>query len=341
LIYAFVPPASTQGPSTIATIDPRARSVAFSAPVSFVPWQMAVSPDGTFLYVASILPRKLIRLRLPDLTPDLEVDLGKPTWIPSFLPDYDVTMFPGSVSVDPSDSRRFAVSMLSSTYPSIQGLRVYQDTTPIAEIHWDVNARFGDIVTFETPDSLTTARSSTDPDAVTRLRIQGVDIVELDSLRVGSLQEGGGSASLSKSANAYLTGGGSKVELPAYTYRGQLPPLTLLNQGDPAPLLKGCVFANDDGNVAACLSHWDSDVRLPTFRVFVLYELTNAMPFMAVGLDQNMSPASEIVRYGPGEFAVSVGMDALERSVQLEPFSYLVQNKRIYFLSGIDTVFRP
>jgi len=315
--------------------------VAFSAPVSFVPWQMTVSPDGTYLYVASILPRKLVRLKLPDMALDLEVDLGKPTWIPSFLPDYDVTMFPGSVAVDPTNSKRFAVSMLSSTYPINQGLRIYQDATPVAEVRWNVDARFGDIVTFEASDLLTTARSSTEPDAVTRLRVQGNSIVELESLRVGSLQEGGASASLSKSASAYLTGGGSKVELPAYTYRGQLPPLTFFRQGDPAPLLKGCVFANDEGTVAACLSHWDYDARLPTFRAFALYELTNATPFLVVGLDQSMSPASEIVRYGPGEFAVSVGMDTLERGVQLEPFSYLVQNKRIYFLSGIDTVFRP
>lgn len=101
------------------------------------------------------------------------------------------------------------------------------------------------------------------------------------------------------------------------------------------------MFANDEGTVAACLSHWDYDARLPTFRAFVLYELSGANPFSLVGLDQSVGPASEIVRFGAGQFAVSVGVDATENGVQLEPFSYLGQNKRIYFLSGIDTTYRP
>ncbi|MGH2551897.1 MAG: hypothetical protein ACRDHN_21125 [Thermomicrobiales bacterium] len=300
-----------------------------------------MSADGRYLYLSSILPRKVARLSLPSMKLDLEIDLGKPTWIAPQLPEIDVTMFAGSVAVDALNSRRFAVSMLSSMYPVLQGLRVYEDATVVAEIRWKVDSMFGDVVAFDGVGKLVTARSATTPDTVARLRIEGANIVEVDSLRVGSAQNGGGSASISLSSQAFLTAGGSKVELPGFTYRGQLPPLTFLNQGDPFPLIKGCVFANNEGTVAACFSQWDADARLPTFRTFVLYELSGANPFLVVGLDQTVGPVSEIVRFGPGQFAVSVGVDATESGVQLEPFSYLSQNKRIYFLSGIDTTYRP
>jgi len=341
LIYAYVPPADATHPSTIATIEPTTRTVSFSKPMNFVPWHMAVSADGRFLYVASILPRKIVRLALPNLTVDLEVDLGKPTWIAENHPDIDVTMFAGSIAADEQDSERFAVSLVTSTYPVLHGLRIYRGTQPTAELRWSVGSRFGDVVAFDTPDRLVTAKSARIPDTVARLAVRGSDIVELDSLSVGAQQQGGGSARIARAGQAYLTGGGSKIELPDFTFRGQLPPLTLYQQGDPFPLIKGCVFADSAGTVAACLSQWDYDALLPTFRALAFYELNGANPFLVAGLDRSVGPASEILMIEAGAFAVSVDVDAFQNGVQIEPGSYLGQNKRIYFFSGLDTVYRP
>jgi hypothetical protein len=115
-----------------------------------------------------------------------------------------------------------------------------------------------------------------------------------------------------------------------------LPPLTTLPLDGP-PLLQGCVFADDTGLIAACLS--ETFEGFPTPRAFVLYELTNANYFSVVPLDLPLSHGtSRIFRTGVGQFAVSVGPSTTNQ-IFLSPTQYLSQNTRIYFLDGIVTTY--
>ena len=76
LIYASVPSAAGANGNTITVIDPYAGTVGASTPVGSEPDRVAVSDDGQFLYSGLDGSNSVERLRLPSLTPDLNIPLG-------------------------------------------------------------------------------------------------------------------------------------------------------------------------------------------------------------------------------------------------------------------------
>jgi hypothetical protein len=162
------------------------------------------------------------------------------------------------------------------------------------------------------------------------------------ALRIVDTQLGvsGGGAGVEARSDAILTGAGNVFNLPSLSLRGGLPPLTPYQLIDPSPLIYGCIFADETSHFAACLSQTDPADGYPTFRAFVLYELTNSTHYLVIPLDLGMSSkASRIIRIGPGNFIVSVG-PSLDNLYMINQFQYLLQNTRIYFLKGINTNFQ-
>jgi hypothetical protein len=205
--------------------------------------------------------------------------------------------------------------------------------------HTDVNApNLGDGLTIDPAGRLVTVCTGGTPDIVTRLSQDN------DTLTILDTQDGisGQSTSIQATDIAILSGTGGKWDMPQFTLRGYLPPLTLDPFDDTAPPLYGCVFADDVGAVAACISQVNGGpLNLPTFRTFVLYELTDANSFGYVPLDLAANNhVSKIIRLGTGQFAVSVG-PSTDSVFFLSAFQYLQQNTRIYFLSGISTTYPP
>jgi hypothetical protein len=201
---------------------------------------------------------------------------------------------------------------------------------------YDNSFSIGQTLVFDaTGTQLTTLCTDQTPDVVSRLTYVNGVLSYVDSQRGAS----GSAETLSVNASEILTGGGTKFIMPGFTLLGTLQPLTYDPQGDPVRVLHACVFADDAGNVAACLSHTDTaGFAYPTSRAFVLYELTNATPFLVIPLDLPISRAtSRIFKTGPGHFAVSVGYTDQNPSwLDAAHFHYLPHNTRIYFLDGLN-----
>lgn len=331
LLYAYVPPADPAHPGSFAIIDVDQRSVSFSAPVDFVPFNMTVSPNGEYLYVATAHTNEVVRLTLPGFGVDMRVTLGADPSAP--LSTMGNEPFDGGhVAVSPTDPETFAVSLINNQYWTCAiGVRVYKNTTTITQLYNTVDTSVGDMLAFnENGDAITTLCSGTQPDIVSRLTFNGTTLNIIDSQRGAA--HSNSSFSLDIQSTALITGSGTVIDLPALGLRGSLVPLTLYQQGDPASLLHGCVFADATGNYAACLAQTDLSDGFPTTRAFVIYELTNAQPVLAVPLDLPMSRGtSRIFRTGDEEFAVSVGANT-NNPVWLSSSHYMHQNTRIYFL---------
>lgn len=338
LLYAYVAPSESTHPKSFAIINVDTQTVQYTGPFDFVPWTLRVSPDGNYLYVATANTGEVVRLALPAFTVDIRVNLGPDLTVPPGFPNYNQKFDPGDIAVSPQDSRQFAVSLVHVDYYTCAiGLRTYSDATKLAELNnLDVNAQdLGDALTIDQVGRLVTICTGQSPDTVTRLSMDSNALTILDTRRGVT----GISSSVQVSDIAILTGVGAKFDMPQFSLRGNLPPLTLFQQGDPAPLLYGCIFADDIGAVAACISQTDITNGFPTFRAFVLYELTNANSFGYVPLDLAANThATKIIRLGNGQFAVSVGPN-YDAPFFLSTSRYLPQNTRIYFLSGISTTY--
>ncbi len=216
-------------------------------------------------------------------------------------------------------------------------MRIYHNTSMVAQIYDSVDTFMGNVISYDVnPGLWVTACSGGYPDIVTRLAFDG------SALRIVDTQRGisGGGAMVQVRNDAILTGAGSVFDLPSLDLRGGLPLLTPYLLIDPSTLIDGCVFADETSRSAACLSQTDPVDGYPTFRAFVLYELTNANPYLIIPLDLGMSSkVSQIIRIGEGSFAVSVG-PSLDNLYMISQSQYLKQNTRIHFLNGINTNFQ-
>lgn len=330
LLYAYVPPGDTDHPQSIAMIDVDQKTVKYSAPVDFVTRTMSVSPDGRYLYVATIDTGEVIRLSLPDLTVDVRFGLGTDPAFPS-----DQLVAEG-IAVLPSDSTIFAVSLVNMSFsPSCAaGVRVYQGSDVLAEVYNNVNTCLGATVSSDLVDGQFVTVSKTYPDIVTRLAYSGNSLSIIDSQRGAK----GPAHSLDVRSNMILTGTGSIFGLPNFTLKNAVVAMTYYEFGieisfDPAPSLGSCVFADDNGAHVTCLSATlqSATSEFPTDRAIIFYQVSDGMPVAAIPMDVPMNVMSRIFKTGTDSFVVSIGDNDQNRYVYNQYF-YLHQNSRIYFI---------
>ena len=76
LLYASVSSTSTTSPNSIVAIDPLQGTVVTTQAMPAQPGQLAVTDDGSYLYVSLPATGQISRLILPSLTPDISWSLG-------------------------------------------------------------------------------------------------------------------------------------------------------------------------------------------------------------------------------------------------------------------------
>jgi hypothetical protein len=76
LLYASVSSASTMSPNSIVAIDPLQGRVVTTQAMPAQPRKLAISDDGSYLYVYLASTGQISRLNLPSLTPDITWSLG-------------------------------------------------------------------------------------------------------------------------------------------------------------------------------------------------------------------------------------------------------------------------
>ncbi len=122
-IYVAVPSLSAVNPNTVTVLDPYTGELGASAFVGSEPSRLALSDDGQRLYVALKGASSVERLTLPDLVPDLSIELGRD-------PTYGA-YYAGDVQVAPGAPSTIAVSLVTTGSSSYSGgLVVYDDGTP-------------------------------------------------------------------------------------------------------------------------------------------------------------------------------------------------------------------
>lgn len=323
-IYAYVPTGDAAHGGSFAIIDVATRQVQY-VPVDFVPYRLAMAPDGRFLYASTATTSEVVRISLPAFTVDGRLGLGplppldgRPEWANNYRA--------GSIAVSPVNSEIFAVSLVDASYGMCaSGIRVYHNGTLKAEL---MDGSLGDLMKFDGDgQALTTTCTGTYPDIVTRVSYSGSALAVTGSER----GEWGVPNSLDVVPGAVITG--SVFNLPGLGLRGGLPPLSWYLNDDFARLLQSCVFASPQGTTAACISQTED---YPDMRAFVLYELTGANVLLKVPLGLPVDRASTILRLGNGRFAVGAGHNE-DNPMWLNPFTYIMQNTRIYFLDGVRT----
>jgi hypothetical protein len=120
LIYASVPSSAGANGNSITVIDPFAATIGNSTFVGSEPSRLSVSDNGQFLYVGLNGSKSVERLRIPSVTPDLNVPLGSDPFYGPFIA-LDLQALPGA-------PHSFAVTRGTPGYsPFESGVAVFDD----------------------------------------------------------------------------------------------------------------------------------------------------------------------------------------------------------------------
>lgn len=120
LIHSITSTASTSYPQSLVSIDPTSGQVVASVPLNSVPWALAVSADGRYVYVVfSSRGAAIQRFETAGLVPDLSIPLDSTEWVQG-------------ISVSPVSSTTIAVTgtVTVGQNPSQSELQVFDGTTP-------------------------------------------------------------------------------------------------------------------------------------------------------------------------------------------------------------------
>ncbi len=130
VVYAAVDDTDPTHPNRVVRLDPATGAVLNSVPVGTDPWALALSDDGSFLYVGFRGDGKVVRVALATFTVDLEIHLGMANPGDPFLAR-DIAVLPGAPA-------SFAVGRSAGVF-SAGGVAVYDgatlrpDTTPASD----------------------------------------------------------------------------------------------------------------------------------------------------------------------------------------------------------------
>jgi hypothetical protein len=122
-LYVAVPASAPQNASSVAIVDPANATVTSYATVGFEPGKLAISDDGSYLYVGERNGPHIARLALPGMTLDATIVLandphGQVTW-------------PIDIKVQPGSQKTIAVARDFKDDTAVQGdgIVIYDDTT--------------------------------------------------------------------------------------------------------------------------------------------------------------------------------------------------------------------
>jgi hypothetical protein len=126
VIYASVAATSASRANTVVALNPVTGMVTGSVLLPNEPGRLAISDDGSELYVGFSTVGSIQRISLPSLTPDLSIPLGTNSFLGQ-LYGYDLAVAPGN-------PKSIAVSLADSGWPGNAritpgGVAIYDDAT--------------------------------------------------------------------------------------------------------------------------------------------------------------------------------------------------------------------
>lgn len=176
--YASVPGTAATGANSIATIVPATGAVTYSAALGAAPDVLAVSPEGSFLYVGLRGAGQVVKLALPSLTEVARVTLGSDAFYGTYYAE--------SLAVSPADPNVVAVSRASpTTSPRHLGVALISGTAilpAITQTHTGSN-----LITFGADGSTLYGFNN----ETTEFGLRRIDVA-VDGLRQGAVVNGNG-----------------------------------------------------------------------------------------------------------------------------------------------------
>jgi hypothetical protein len=123
-MYASIPASSPDYPGSVVELDPVTEEVGGAVAAGFDPMWLALSDDGSRLYVSERLGDSIRRFNTAPLSPDILISLGMDSQSPGTVPLYAADM-----QVSPGQSETLAVRRLSATSGfSGRGIAIFDNT---------------------------------------------------------------------------------------------------------------------------------------------------------------------------------------------------------------------
>jgi hypothetical protein len=120
VIYAAVAASSATNGSSITAIDPTTGNIVASQPMPAEPSLLAISDDQQYLYVGMTSTAVIVRLKLPDLSTDIQWTVG-----PTPAPNYLVSLY--AMQTAPGAAHTLAVTQETPAQGGAAELAIYDD----------------------------------------------------------------------------------------------------------------------------------------------------------------------------------------------------------------------
>jgi hypothetical protein len=206
LLYASISSSASTNANSIIAIDPLQGTVVTSQVMSNQPERLAISDDGSYLYVSLPASGQIARLTLPSLQPDITFSLGNDT--------NNLAYEAEDLEVAPGQPHTLGVTRYHQGYGqgATGGLVIYDDGAPRAAV---AVARFGartyDTIAWGTDASIiygTDGTGSGGPEFTFAVDATGVS---LTSTHLGALGDFVGQLAYDKTSGLLFDGYGSAV----------------------------------------------------------------------------------------------------------------------------------
>ena len=130
-LYASAPSANKMFGNCVCRIDPTTGAVTKSVYVGTEPSCLAVSDDGQFLYIGLELIPRIIRLKLPDMIPDLTIQLQDTL---GFIQE---AIYAEEIKILPTKPNSIAVIVGGYSSPSFQHIAIYDNAVQRPNVGYD------------------------------------------------------------------------------------------------------------------------------------------------------------------------------------------------------------
>lgn len=278
--------------NSVLTIDPASMKVTETLPVGGPPTVLALSDDGSALYVGINTPGpaegdSVRRIDLATKTAGPAVPLGSNTI---------TTYTPGQIAAVPGSSTRYVVSLTQpGVIPPFAGLALYDGGTLLALL--DPFYGSGDSITFADASTLIGCSDGQDPSELIEYSVTTAAITPVPGGKVSGLLTGGQSTQITFNGGWIFANNGQTVSAKTLGLVGTYDDSIIAKYADAA--------AVPDPNGTDVWFLRTADYRKAALVDFdrTTFQLRRTISLAPVTVDPNLDSATALVQWSPTGFA--------------------------------------
>ena len=290
VIYATQNPSGDAG-SSVLTIDPASVKVTGALPVGGQPTVLAISDDGSALYVGINTPGvagadSVRRIDLTTMTAGPAVTLGSNT-ISTFTP--------GRIAAVPGSSTRYVVSLIQpGVIPPFAGLALYDGTTLLSQL--DAFYGSGDSITFADPSTLIGCSNGQEPSELIEYSVTTA-ITPVPGGKVSGLLTGGQTTQITFNGGWIFANDGQTVSAKTFGLVGTYDDSII------ATFTNAAAVPDPDGADVWFLRTADDRVAALLDFDRATFQPRRTISLAPVTVDSDLGNATALVQWSPTGFA--------------------------------------